>query len=216
MNLSTFRLRYFVRRIYDSYFQRKHPDCPWISPAAILLLDNWLKKTDRGFEWGSGRSTLWLARRVSHLVSIEDNPEWYGKVRERLSNEDLLKSVDYRLIGCGDCNDQSEPEPHPYGDVIGAFPDRHFDFIIVDGNIRLPCMRRALAKLKPGGLLALDNANRYFPNHFLGGFSTIHEPCAEPPSPGWAELSEKVNSWRWINTTNGIWDTRFWVKPIDG
>ena len=215
MNLNTFRPRYFFRRLCDIYFQRKHPDCPWLSPAAILLLDNWLKKTDRALEWGSGRSTRWFARRVSHLVSVEDSPEWYATVRESLSKEDLLKSVDYRLIGCGEFNEQSEPETHPYADAIGTFPDQHFDFIMVDGNIRLPCMRQALAKLKPGGLLALDNANRYFPNHFLGGFSTVDQPRAEPRSPGWADLSDKLRSWRWINTTNGIWDTRFWVKPPD-
>jgi hypothetical protein len=26
---------------------------------------------------------------------------------------------------------------------------------------------------------------------------------------------EHLKDWRWINTTNGIWDTRFWIKPLD-
>lgn len=212
MNLATFRPPYFVRRLYDIYFQRKHPDCPWVSPAAILLMDSWLKNTDQAFEWGSGRSTRWLARRVSRLVSVEDNPEWHAKVRDSLTAEDL-RNVDYRLIDCGELNEQSEPASHPYAAAIEEFPDGHFDFIFVDGNIRLPCMNAALGKLKAGGLLALDNANRYIPNHFLGEFTTVHEPCAKPYSSGWAAWSEKVNTWRWINTTNGIWDTRFWVKP---
>ena len=215
MNLYSLRPRYFFRRLHDVYFQWKYPDCPWLSPAAILLLDNWLKKTDSGFEWGSGRSTLWLARRVGQLVSVEDNPEWYAKVRENLTRQGLT-NVNYRLFECGELNEQSEPENHPYADAIGEYPDGHFDFIFVDGNLRLPCMRKALAKLKVGGLLALDNANRYFPNPFLKGFSTVHQPCAIPFSPGWASLLERLNSWRWINTTNGIWDTRFWVKPLDG
>jgi SAM-dependent methyltransferase len=211
VRLKSLRPPYIFRRLYDIYFQRKHPNCPWLSPAAILLLDNWLKASDRAWEWGSGRSTAWLARRVSHLVSVEDNPMWHARVRETLSREGLLGKVDYRLLPC-ELNEQSEPARHPYADAIQEFPDNHFDFILVDGNIRLACLRQALPKLKPGGLLGLDNANRYFPNAFLGGFTTVHEPRATPRTPGWAALVDQLQGWRWLNSTNGIWDTRFWVK----
>lgn len=212
MRLSTFRPRFFLRRLQDLSFQRKNPDGPWLSEAATLLLDNWLKPSDRGFEWGSGCSTTWLARRVSRLVSVEDNPAWYERVRQMLAGAGVAGKVDYRLIECG-FTEQSEPEAHPYAGAIEEFPDEHFDFALIDGNVRLLCMRKALAKLRPGGLLILDNANRYVPNPFQGGHSTVHEPCTAPRSAGWGELIEALAPWRWVNTTNGIWDTRFWVKP---
>lgn len=212
MRLASLRPAYFFPRVRQIMFERRHPDCPWLTPAAILLLENWLKGTDRGFEWGSGRSTLWFAQRVSYMVSIEDNAEWHDHVRKSLNQKGLMEKVEHRFIAC-DWVERSEPVAHPYADAIEEFADDSFDFVLVDGNIRLPCMRKAQAKLKPGGLLVLDNADRYFPNHFVGEFSSVTEPRSEPRSPGWVEMGEKLKGWRWINTTNRIWDTRFWVKP---
>jgi hypothetical protein len=46
-----------------------HPDVPWLTRQAVEILEDWLKPGYVGLEWGSGRSTLWFARRVSHLTS---------------------------------------------------------------------------------------------------------------------------------------------------
>ncbi|MCK5642361.1 MAG: hypothetical protein KAJ19_16255 [Gammaproteobacteria bacterium] len=48
---------------------RMHPDVPWLTRQAVEILEDWLKPGYVGLEWGSGRSTLWFARRVSHLTS---------------------------------------------------------------------------------------------------------------------------------------------------
>jgi hypothetical protein len=123
----------------------------------------------------------------------------------------MLKQGDCRLVGC-ELDEQSEPLCHPYSDAVREFPDGHFVFIFEDGNIRLPCMWQALPELTAGGLLVLDHATRYFPNAFLNGFCTIHEPGAAPRSSRWADLIEQLQGWRWLNTTNGIWDNRLSVK----
>jgi hypothetical protein len=213
MNIHSFQPAYFVRRIRQMRFQKLHPDAPWLSPSAVLLLDGFLRSTDVGFEWGSGRSTLWLARRVAHLESIEDNGDWHETVTQWLENAKLMDKATCRLIPC-ECCEVDEPPDHPYASAAGAMADESLDFSLVDGNIRAACMRAIMPKLKPGGLLILDNANRYIPNHQLGRSATVYEPRSEPRSAGWAQILDQLKEWRWINTTDGIWDTRFWIKPL--
>jgi hypothetical protein len=61
--------RYVVDRLAEIRYQRKFPDAPWLTPAANAFLASFLTVADVGFELGSGRSTLWLARRMAHVTS---------------------------------------------------------------------------------------------------------------------------------------------------
>jgi hypothetical protein len=47
-----------------------------------------------------------------------------------------------------------------YVNVISQYPDSSFDIISVDGRSRNACIRAALKKLRPGGMLILDNSER--------------------------------------------------------
>lgn len=212
MRLRSLRPRYVLRRLGQIRFELEHPECPWLPRSTVLLLDNWLKPTDVGIEWGSGRSTVWLAERVAQLTSVEHDEAWYGRVQASLDVRGLRSKVDYRLVPCL-LDEQAEPVSHPYAEVAREIADGTIDFALVDGNIRLTCVRLALSKLKPGGLLILDNANRFVPNPHLGGFSTVHEARGEPRSSGWAEVLARLGAWRWLSTTDGIWDTRLWISP---
>lgn len=214
MNLRSFRPAYFFKRLGQMRFEKSHPEAPWLAESAILLLDSYLKPTDIGFEWGSGRSTLWLAQRVAHLHSVENNRRWYGAVKKQLKAAHLSRKVTYQFIPC-ERTEVDEPSDHPYADAAKAIPDNSLDFALVDGNIRASCMRVIAAKINPGGLLILDNANRFIPNRYLDKHSTVHERRSEPRSSAWARMMEHLKDWRWINTTNGIWDTRFWIKPLN-
>ncbi len=210
---SLFKPVYLFYRIKQRIFEIIHPEAPWLGESAILLLENWLKPTDIGFEWGCGRSTLWIGKKVKHVMSVEDNEKWYWKIKEEVEAYGLNDKIELRLIPC-ELEEQDEPESHLYADIILEFPDNYFDFILVDGNIRSLCMERAIPKIKKGGMLILDNANRYIPNRFLNGYSTVHEPRDYPRSNKWAQIMEQLKDWRWINTSDGIWDTRFWIKPF--
>lgn len=211
MNLRSFRPAYFFKRLEQLGFEKRCPDAPWLAESAILLLDSYLKPTDVGIEWGSGRSTLWLARRVAHLHSIEHHGGWHRAVREKLRAAQLTHNVTCEFIPC-DYGEIDEPLEHPYANVAHAMGNGSLDFALVDGIIRASCVEAVLAKLKPGGLLILDNANRFIPNHYLTGHTTVHEPRSKPRSAAWTHIMEQLKDWRWINTTNGIWDTRFWIK----
>jgi SAM-dependent methyltransferase len=215
MRLRNLRPGYVIRRLGQIWFQRSYPGSPWLTEGAVRLLDSWLRPTDWGIEWGSGRSTIWLARRVAGVLSIEHDARWHEMVRGMLADAGVAGRVDYRLVPC-DLGELGDPPDHPYVLAAEAVTDGSADFVLVDGMIRLPCARLALRKLRPGGLLILDNANRFVPNPSLGRPATIHEPRSEPREPGWVDVLAELARWRAILTTDGIWDTRFWVKPHSG
>ena len=79
-----FTLLKHLIRIYNSFvafispthrkqqkFEREHPKVPWLVPDSIPVIDDLLKENHIGFEWGSGRSTIWFSKRVSHVTSVE-------------------------------------------------------------------------------------------------------------------------------------------------
>lgn len=203
---------YLWRYLAQQAFHRQHPETALIVANAVMILDHWLRSTDRGLEWGSGRSTKWLAMRVAHLVSVEHDPVWHERVKADLEARGLASKVDYRLVEAPG-NQMAEPLGHAYASVANEIEDASLDFALIDGQMRLRCAEKALAKLKPGGLLVLDGANRYLPNRFESGFTTIQYRRSEPLNEEWHELAERLRDWRAMITSDGLWDTRFWMKP---
>ena len=157
-----FRPLYVVGRIQNWLYEKRHPDHPWLAPDAIRWLEQNLRPQMRGFEWGSGRSTLWFGRRLESLVSIEENREWHDKISAIL-REKGRSNVDLRHISVEhEFHDQYKVSYDPvpkYVLAIEDFPDATFDFILVDGCYRQPCVRAAINKLKLGGLLVIDNTD---------------------------------------------------------
>jgi len=212
MRLSSLRPRYFFRRIRQIRFTKQYPGAPWLTEPACHMLDSWIKPADVGIEWGSGRSTVWFAHRSKHVLSIEHYPNWHQRVCGLLKESGVGDRVDYRLVPL-DIGEYDEPANHPYCDAADALANGSVDYALVDGMLRMSCMRVAMRKLKPGGLLILDNANRFFPNISLGLPATVVVSIPRPLTPAWADLQLQLASWRSIFTTDGIWDTRFWIKP---
>jgi hypothetical protein len=138
---------YFYHRVLVLYYQFCKPTAPWLTIDAIRILEQTLTKEMTGFEWGSGRSTVWLAKRVKALVSVEHNADWYATVRCDLANSGCT-NVDYRLSG-----------ENSYVDEIRSFCDGTFDFILIDGEARSACISAAATKVKPGGHIFIDNAD---------------------------------------------------------
>ena len=196
-------------------FERQFPDAPWLAESAVYLLDTWLRPTDRGIEWGAGRSTVWFASRVEHLTSIESNQQWYEHT-ERLLREKGHENVDLRFISLDGVTDATMPESHPYSDIADEMPDGSLDFALVDGiKLRLLCMEKVIPKIKLGGLLILDNAERFFPDTIMGKHTVILEPRDRCINESWEEIERSVQKWRALYTTSGISNTLIWIRPID-
>jgi predicted O-methyltransferase YrrM len=182
------RLRYWL-------WERRNADKPWLTPESIDYLENNLNTTMTGLEFGSGRSTAWFAGKLGRLISVEHHTEWFKTVQVRLADAGL-SNVDYRHVPLD--HPENEPEkgrydPQPmYVAVASGFPDGFFDLVVVDGHYRTNCILASLAKVKPGGLLLVDDANLW--------------PKNAPPVPAdWTETSR---------TTNGIKFTVIWRKPV--
>jgi predicted O-methyltransferase YrrM len=147
--------------------RRPHtPERPWIVPAAI----GWLRRRIRShwsiLELGSGRSTAWFARRAGRVISFEDNDYWFQQAQASLRDANL--EVDLRLMPVEDFPAQ-----------VAALADASFDLVVLDfleapEVTRIDALRPAREKVRPGGLLLLDDSDR----------------------PGYAEAYELLAGWR--------------------
>lgn len=116
---------------------------PWYTYPAIEYIRQLDFSQKSVFEFGSGNSTKFWAVRCKSLVSIEDNQEWFNKVKQ-----DLPNSVNFRFL----------EDKTSYTTAINDH-EHNFDVIIVDGNHRFECAKAALSKLSSTGLIILDNAD---------------------------------------------------------
>ena len=165
-------------RIWDQWhyqrFLSRNPEVPWISRGCIEYLDGVLTQDMRALEWGSGRSTRWYARRVAHILSVEHDSTWHATVTERLR---ALENAECRLIPLehpvsAPTRAQYDPLPK-YVAVAQSFDRESLGFVVVDGHYRQACVRAALDRLRPGGLLLIDNSNWLTPEEW-GVPSTWH------------------------------------------
>jgi predicted O-methyltransferase YrrM len=202
--------RYVFDKTRQMLYERNHPDAPWLTPAANRLLPSLLRPTDQGVEFGSGRSTLWLARRVAHLTSIEHDPKWYRSVAAKLSAhgitnvEQILAPVDVPVAQGGDS---------AYTRVLEKFPESSLDFALIDGAYRAHVTELAMPRLRPGGLMIIDNVNWYVPSPTRAPAS---RSLSDGPEPLWADIVRQLASWRLIWTGSGVWDTAIYIRPPNG
>jgi predicted O-methyltransferase YrrM len=206
-NIRHWTPRYILDRSREKFYRASHPDTAWLTPAANAFLDSWLRKEDLGLEFGSGRSTLWFARRVGMLDSVEHQAGWHARVSEMLA-EAGLENVRYHLHP-RDADDN--PGGSDYMRVVEGIAAQSLDFVLVDGIYREYCARAALDKLKPGGILVIDNVNLYLPCQSRCPNSVPKD--GQPISPVWAEVYAVIRTWRTVWTSNGVSDTAIFIKP---
>ena len=180
--------RYVRDRALLEVHERLHRDEPWWTAASVSMLSSLLRPSDNGFEWGSGRSTVWLAHRVSSVVSVEHDPRWYGEMRPKL--RDLPAEV--HLVP-----DEEEAYVAPITQHKGL------DLVIIDGLFRDACALAALDRLRQHGMLLIDNVERHLPNRSLSPES-IGERYE---SDRWREFDRRTSGWRRLWTSNGVRDT---------
>jgi predicted O-methyltransferase YrrM len=202
--------RYVYHRTRQLFYERAHPDDPWLTPTAIGLLATLLRPADTGAEFGSGRSTLWFAARVAALTSVEHDLRWHETVTARLKDRGL-GNVDYILA----------PEDQPmerggdsaYARTALAFPDSSLDFALVDGHYRDYSAKFIMPKIKPGGMLIIDNVNWYLPCRSKAPNTRTAE--LGPATDVWAAVWRQLAGWRTIWTSSGVWDTAIFIKHAD-
>jgi len=144
-------------------------DLPWWTFEAIEKVDRFLKERPnaRVFEYGSGASTIWLARRAAEVISVEHDAAWFPEVERRLSGfpharlrfvaPDATPSADARYA-----SDKPAWRGRTFRDYVHAIDAEEgmFDLIVVDGRARTACLEHARTRLAPGGLIVFDNSHR--------------------------------------------------------
>jgi len=155
---------------------------PWLTFNAIEFLTCIIKKDMVVFEYGTGGSTLFFARKVREVFSVEHNRLWYERVLDKLKDSnyknchiELQEPVHdpfniNRNPGAPDSYTSSNEEYHGkcfknYVMYIENFPDSYFDLILIDGRARPSCFKHAVKKVKHGGFIILDDAQRGHYSH---------------------------------------------------
>jgi hypothetical protein len=168
-------LRWAVSLWPDALMRRPEP---WLVFDAIDYLGQLDMRGWRVFEYGSGGSTLYWLRRGALVTSVEHDAAWYERVRLRIPPG---AGLDYRLVP-PEPPTPALPDPNPadpthyisihypedgrsyrrYAAEIDSFPDGSLDLVLVDGRARPSCLAHAAPKVRPGGLLILDNSDRAY------------------------------------------------------
>lgn len=196
-----------VLKLNYKAFKWLNPTTPWTTQASIKIFENTFDKSMIGFEYGSGRSSIFIAQKIKHLISVEHNESWYFQIKRTL-NELNLNNVDYHFIPRKEESKSSEvysfytdynltkdsfevmTSYHDYFSFIKKFPNDHFDFIMIDGRARIECALNAIPKLKKDGMFVLDNSDR------------------ERYKP----IFKVLETWPKVTTTTGLFDTTIWFK----
>jgi len=150
------------RRIKYWLWEKRNPDKPWLCPGTVAFCEAKLSKSMKALEFGSGRSTHWLARLVGHVTSVEHDPSWYREVQQQLARAQVT-NVDYLHVALDDhAPEHSWDQPIPkYVAVAERFADQSLDLISVDGRYRNACIRHSAKKLASGGYLLVDDVERW-------------------------------------------------------
>lgn len=136
-------------------------EIPWFSYAAIDYLDKHLRPEMEVCEYGTGGSTIFFAKRTQSVFSIENDPKYYDLIRERIEKQGL-QNVTVQLHPF----DFKQSDNFEHSSYLHAIPDSRFDMIVVDGSeewvpVRPLCFAKAEARIKPGGMIVLDDSWRY-------------------------------------------------------
>jgi hypothetical protein len=183
-----------MHKMRDRWYECKHPDHPVFVPSAIEYLAKVISKDHRGFEWGSGSSTIWFAKRCERLVSIEHSRVWYEEISHKLKCMGIDNVEYYNIdLNHAEC-EPTYPTYEKIPDYVAAiqnYPDASFDFCIVDGHYRQCCIVAAQPKIKPRGFLVVDDTH-------------------------WMPLSQWGVAADWqivLSSATGMKKTTIWQKP---
>ncbi len=144
-------------------------DVPWWTYDAIEQVEDFLNARPhaRVFEYGSGASTVWLAKRAGSVNSVDHDAGWIDFSRPRLSE---LGNATVELVGADTVPDA---DPHYHSGKSGyrgtSFrtyvhsidrSEGQFDLIVVDGRARSACLAKAVSRLADDGMIVFDNSHR--------------------------------------------------------
>ena len=125
---------------------KNHKPIPWMNFPVVTFLEERLKNNLNLFEYGSGFSTLFFAKRVKTVTSLEYDKNWFSEIQSTLPQN-------VELIFC---------EKDIDGDYCRAIQTKQqlFDIVIIDGRDRVNCLIQSIPCLSEQGIILLDDSHR--------------------------------------------------------
>lgn len=176
--------------IYDAA-RLAQMDTPWWSLPAIRRVESWIAGRNgqvRVFEYGTGASTAWLARRCSQVVSIEHDAGFAHAIAPTLQrdNVELRLAEPQRATGIPNAGSGRRGyEDCDFSAYVNSIANAShggvYDLIVIDGRARAACLAIARKHLADGGLIVFDNSNR---RRYQSALIAVTEPLVR--CRGWA------------------------------
>lgn len=145
-----------------------------IVESADKWLQDYINPQMKVFEYGSGSSTLYFGNNAQLIVSIEHSPDKFYKLESHVKK--VRSNFVYKLV-----QPIEDPTPFPYSHVsygsthknylyhsfknyvnyINVYLDDYFDIISINGMSRASCIVASGWKVKKGGIIILNDSERY-------------------------------------------------------
>lgn len=117
---------------------------PWMTYPAIYVIDQRITKKMKVFEYGSGNSTLYWAKKAKSVIAVEGDQFWQEKLQKTAPKN---ATIIYRPLG------------EEYSQAIQR-QEGSFDIVVVDGRLRVDCAKASVDKLSKAGVIVWDNTDR--------------------------------------------------------
>jgi hypothetical protein len=192
---------------------------PWMTFEAIAFLKKHVKPTHAIFEYGGGGSTIFFLDKGAIVNTEEHDSDWYQLLLTTIKENNLGKNWNAfldppELQTKQQLSDAADPDAYisiaeiynnysfsNYVKRIDQFENLSFDFVVIDGRARPSCIKHAVRKLKVGGCLVLDNADRkYYLTHLTKRYLENFKPMVNRlgPSP-YVTFFTQTNIWKKID-----------------
>ncbi len=140
-----------------------------VEPEAATWIEENITSDMTVFEYGSGASTIYFNKKVGTVITVEYSPQKHRKIYAILTKKD-----NYRLI-----EPTKTDKPYPYSHISYGSADQEFDhytfkdyvthieeyekfdMVFINGRSRASCIWVAASRVKSGGFLILNDAERY-------------------------------------------------------
>lgn len=121
---------------------------PWLPYRLIDDLSLRVGPGSRVLEFGGGGSTLWFLDRGASLITVEDHEGWAARLAASVGSATSWE-LRHRPVEGG-----------AYAAAADDLPDSSLDVVLVDGKVRPACIRAVVGKVRPGGVLLVDDVDR--------------------------------------------------------